>query len=136
VLLINIGATVVNLNFLKDGISYFARDIYIDGNDLAKTTINDNDNTDIPNLEKLTNELTRNIHYFSMNYSSDGIDRIILSGGLSLFKNLAKYLSTKLNASVEIANLLKKIKTEKNVPPELLPKLNIAVCLALRGLIS
>lgn len=139
VALINIGASITNINILQKGMFAFMRDVSIGGNryteaiqkelglsydnaekakrgenvegadTFAIDTIIENVSTEI------VSEITRSFGYFKTSSGSDNIDKLILSGGASRMKNLSTFLQEHLGIPIEMVNPFKHI----NIPPEM-----------------
>jgi len=106
VALVNMGASVTNINILKDVVSIFTRDITTGGNQFTEWIVKEQNisfeeaqqlkhsliHGEIPfELERITNdyidlitgEVKRTLDFFSTNFSQDRISKILLSGGSS-----------------------------------------------------
>jgi len=141
VALINIGASLTNINILKDGLFVFTRDVSIGGNKYTEAiqkelglsydeaekvkkgeSVESVEVGDLSGLEsvienvstEIASEITRSFGYFKTASGSEDIDKIILSGGSSKLKNLDSFLQERLEIPVEIVNPFRKI----NIPPE------------------
>lgn len=139
VALINIGASITNINILQKGMFAFMRDVSIGGNrytesiqkelglsydDAEKAKRGENVegadtfaiDTIIENVStEIVSEITRSFGYFKTSSGSDNIDKLILSGGASRMKNLSTFLQEHLGIPIEMVNPFKHI----NVPPEM-----------------
>ena len=133
VALVNIGASVMNINILKGGTFAFTRDISIGGNRYNETIqreFNVNYETAerakrkeavegidpaalsniINNLNmEISSEVTRSFDYFKTTSTNENIDRILLSGGASKLPDLLTHLAEKSGAPVEMTNPFNKI---------------------------
>lgn len=136
VALVNIGASVMNINILKSGSSVFTRDISIGGNRYTEAIQRDLGSsfedaerakegqlTEGVDREALTNvlaavngeissEISRSFDYFKTTGAQDQqghIDKILISGGVAKIKGFVPYLSEKLGLQTEIANPFRKI---------------------------
>ncbi len=84
-------------------------------------------------MKNLCNEISRSIDYYLSQGGDQSISKIFLSGGMANFGNISQYLSGEFRVPVEIANPLSKFGQQaKNIPPDILPAMNIATGLALR----
>lgn len=127
VALANVGASITNINILKDGVSVFTRDVSVGGNqftewmmkdlDLSyeeaeqtKFTLNDEDKSHeldrISNdfVDLLTGEIKRTLDFFSSNFLKERVDRLILSGGSSKVPNTKEVLEELTEIPVELLN--------------------------------
>ena len=131
--LVNMGASVTNINILKDGVSIFTRDITTGGNQFTewimkeqnlsfddaeneKQSLSGSDSTlemdRVNRMERITNdfidlitgEVKRTLDFFTSNFSQDRISKIILSGGSSKVPNTKETLQDITDTTVEIAN--------------------------------
>lgn len=136
VALVNIGASVMNINILKSGSSVFTRDISIGGNRYTEAIQRDlglsyedaergkeGQLTAGMNQEALTNvlatvnaeissEISRSFDYFKTTGAQDQqgrIDKILVSGGVAKVKGFVPYLAEKLELTTEIANPFRKV---------------------------
>lgn len=155
--LLNIGASMSNLNILENGHPVLSRDIYIAGNNLTGK-VQDTVGTDLksaeelkPNIDKeklnkvvtvaesvisdLSKELRTSFDYYE-SQSTSSIIKIFLSGGGSKFPGLKDTLANLLGIEVEYWDPLKKISIADNIDSketkELSSQLAVAVGLALR----
>lgn len=133
VALVNIGASVMNINILKNGVSAFTRDISIGGHKITESlqkelslSFSDAEKAkrgEIPadvdrervdsvigamNAE-ITAEVGRSFDYFKTTSAQEGIDRLVLSGGGSRTPGLSALLADRVGTSVEMADPFKNI---------------------------
>jgi type IV pilus assembly protein PilM len=161
--LVNIGASVTNVNVLAQGTSLFWRDITFGGNqytdaiqremslsfeqaeDLKKGKQVGDHNVQqvIPILnsvsEDFAGELRKTLDFFTATSGAERVDEIVLAGGGSGVLNLDAILRDKFGISVGIMDPFQKITVdEKEFNPEELaevgPSMAIAVGLAIRKL--
>jgi len=159
--LVNVGASVMNINILDGGHSVFWRDISIGGNqyneqiqksfnvsresaeNLKKGIETENISMDdlMPIINSVSNsiaiEIQKTIDFYQTASSRTGLDKIVLAGGCANITGFAKFLEERFHTEVEIMNALKNIHVdEKNFDPsflsEISPSLAISVGLALR----
>lgn len=159
--LINIGASVMNINILKDGAFAFARDISIGGNRYTETIQKELglsyeeaekakkgeavDGVQAEEVQRIINtvsaelasEITRSFDFFRTTSAHENIDKILISGGCAMLNGIAPFLSDKLGIGVELANPFKNIKiNSKDFDPEYIqhiaPIAAVAVGLATR----
>ena len=122
VALLNIGASVMNINILRGSTSIFNRDIAVGGNqytdaiqkelnvsfDQAETMKRGADSNVQPILqtvsENMALEIQKTFDFFKATSSEDRIDRIFLSGGTSVVPGLRELLGDRFEAGVEFLN--------------------------------
>jgi type IV pilus assembly protein PilM len=158
--IVNIGASVMNINILKGGVSAFTRDIAVGGNryservqqDLA-LSLEDAEAAkkgQLPNVnadalhqavaavnEEVATEIGRSFDYFRTTSPDEDIARIVLCGGCSKIKSLPVKISEHLGIETSVANPFKKLDTTalKKSPEEMervAPETAVVVGLALR----
>jgi len=154
--LLNIGASMSNLNILENGIPVLSRDIYIAGNNLTqkiqeaigidfKSIEELKPNIDKEKLDKvvaaaesvlsdLSKELRTSFDYYE-SQSASSVIKIFLSGGGSKFTGLKDMLANLLSIEVEYWDPLRKISIVDNINSEKIKaissQLAVAVGLAL-----
>lgn len=138
VALINIGASITNINVIQNGMLAFTRDVSIGGNKYTESIQKDlvlsyedaekakkgeaTEEVDAFVLDsviegvssEIVNEIMRSFGYFKTASGSEKIDKIMLSGGSSKIKGLVDFLQKHLETPVEIVNPFRKIE----IPPE------------------
>jgi type IV pilus assembly protein PilM len=162
VVIVNIGASITNINVIKDGMSIFTRDFTLGGNSITealqekyKVTFdeaekikidglpdNDQGNIELRNnildySEPIYSEIERSIDYFRSTFGGEYIKHVYLSGGSAKINDITKILSQKLNIETEIINPFLKIGyNKKNIDAKTLesirPVAAVAVGLGLR----
>jgi type IV pilus assembly protein PilM len=158
--LVNIGASITNINVLKHGGSIFTRDFAIGGDSVTesiqkklgiefdeaeKIKIEASQNEHDPNSvsEDIINhadpiilEIERSVDYFRSTYNGEYIKKVFLSGGSAKIPGLLQALSQRLNIETELANPFRKIRLEKSPESKWLesiaPTAALAVGLSLR----
>ncbi len=157
--LINIGANVMNINVVKDGISLFTRDVQMGGNQYteeiqrqfgvdteeAERIKISGTNSDTQTLDdvlsrindNLAVEIRRSLDFYSANASDAKISRIYLSGGAAKTSLLVESVEQKLDIPVEILDPFRAITFNANnfdeeYLKELGPVAVVAVGLAMR----
>ena len=155
--LLNIGASMSNLNILENGHPVLSRDIYIAGNNLTGK-VQDTVGTDLksaeelkPNIDKeelnkvvtaaesvlsdLSKEIRTSFDYYE-SQSASSLIRIFLSGGGSKFSGLKDTLANLLGIEVEYWDPLRQISIADSINSEKIKaissQLAVAVGLALR----
>jgi len=157
-ILVNIGASVMNVNIVGGGVSLFTRDIPLGGNryseavqremgvsyeeaEQLKKSDGDDDHTLAAVMEsvnaEVASEIARTIDYFKTTSSDNEIARVLLFGGGAKVKGLAQQLRDRMHVEVDIANPFNEIDTSQcNVDPEQLAEMGplaaVGVGLALR----
>lgn len=162
VALVNMGASVTNINILKNGISVFTRDITTGGDQFTEWIMKEQNvnfeeaeqikhnlsSGEIPfELERVTNdfldlvtgEVKRTLDFFTSNFSQDRISKIILSGGSSKVPNIRETLQDSTDTDAEIANPFRNIMVSSaEFDPlyisDISPKMGVVVGLATRNI--
>ena len=156
IVLINAGASAVNINIVSGQQSLFTRDISLGGNayteavqrelnlpfesaELAKKNeLFDGPPFDEvkPVLHAMTEnvllEIQKTFDFFRATAASDRIDRILLSGGASSVDGFAEALEERFEAPVERFDPFKKIAFDQSGDRDVASKASVAVGLALR----
>jgi type IV pilus assembly protein PilM len=128
VALLNVGASIMNINILKGGASIFNRDIAVGGNqytdaiqkdlnlafDQAETLkrggpVEGAAATSLPTIlqavsENIALEIQKTFDFFKATAGEDRIDKVYLAGGTSKVHGLRELLSERFEASVELMN--------------------------------
>ena len=159
--LINIGASIMNINIVKGGFSLFTRDVQMGGNlyteeiqkqfsirsdeaELLKLTHDTNDVDRLDSVisrinETIAMEIRRSLDFYNSTATEGKIDKVFLSGGCAKIPFLTDAISERLGLPVEIINPFQKIAcNEKEFDPDYLqemgPLVTVAVGLATRRL--
>jgi len=157
--LINIGASVMNINIVKSGITLFTRDVQMGGNlyteeiqkqmglsspeaESMKMLARETGNSVLLEVlakvnETITQEIRRSLDFYNSTASEDRITRIFMSGGCSKMHNLLEIVGDRLGLPVEMIKPFAKLKyNEKDFDPEYLeeigPLMAVTVGLAIR----
>ncbi len=159
--LINIGASMMNINILKSGVSAFTRDISMGGNqfteelqkqfsvsyedaetlklgeDIAGISRADVDNIMRRVSDSVANEIQRSLNFFAATSATDQITRIYVCGGCSKVNGFTDTLEDKVGIPVEFLNPFNNITVnERYFDPdyirEIAPLAAVGVGLALR----
>lgn len=157
--LINVGASIMNLNIVKDGVSLFTRDVQMGGNlyteeiqkqfgvssEEAERIKISGDAPDPARLqdtisrvnETLAMEMRRSLDFYNTTAGEGRINKVYLSGGGAKTAMLPEAVTQRLGLPVEIVNPFRKIKfSEKEFDAEYLdeigPLVTVAVGLAAR----
>lgn len=161
VALINIGASVMNINVIKEGITLFTRDVQMGGNlyteeiqkqlgmssqdaENGKILAHETNNLPIIDVivkvnETITQEIRRSLDFYNSTTNDDRITSIFVSGGGSKVYRLIDSISDKIGLPVDSVNPFAKLKyNEKDFDPEYLqeisPLMAVPVGLAIRRL--
>jgi len=157
--LINIGASIMNINVVKDGITLFTRDVQMGGNlyteeiqkqmgvssdeaESAKMLAHETRNSALLDVlgkvnDTITQEIRRSLDFYNSTANEDRITRIFASGGCSKVYNLLSTISEKLGVPVEMINPFARLHyNDKDFDPEYLqeiaPFMAVTVGLAIR----
>jgi type IV pilus assembly protein PilM len=160
--LVNLGASVMNINIVRQGVSVFTRDIPIGGNryteaiqrelgmsydeaeetkkgarsaggsQAAVTAVIDSVNAEV------ASEIGRTIDYFKSTMSDVEVQHILLCGGGAQVKGLLQQLKDRVQADVEVANPFGELDTsgsdfDQGTLAEMAPLAAVGVGLALRS---
>ena len=161
VALVNVGASVMNINVLHDGNSVFWRDVAFGGNlyteaiqrefnlpreDAEKIKLGEEvgqisrqqvDSVLSAASEDLAAELQKTVDFFVATSAVDRLDRVMLSGGGALVANLDTILQERFQVNVELLNPFRNIRyNESDFDPDWInrnaPAMAVAVGLAIR----
>lgn len=160
VALINVGASRINMNILKGGISVFTRDSSIGSNiqteavqkELGLTyeeserlkrgesvegvALEEADAIIQSSSDDIINEITRSLDYFKGTFMHENVHKIMLTGGCTRVKDFVSRLAEMTGIEVEVLNPFANIEIGKNVDKELIrdsaPQMAIALGLAVR----
>jgi type IV pilus assembly protein PilM len=139
-ILINIGASITNINVVKGDTSVFTRDFPLGGNSIteavaanlgvpfedaeeAKIEGQGEDETSrasfreglIVYADAICSEIERSVDYYRSTFGFEEIKRIFLSGGGALTPGLDKDLEKRLGVGTELIDPFKKIQVDKKV---------------------
>lgn len=161
VALVNVGASIMNINILEDGVHMLHRDISIGGNQYTdaiqkELDVNFNQAEGLKMGEELKGidaravnrivesvnedislEIQRSFDYYRSIATTDHIDKIILTGGSSKIRSLDDYLSERLGVPCELGDPIRNVRfSERKFDPEYLnemaSQLGVIVGLACR----
>ena len=159
--LVNVGAGIMNINVLRNGMSTFTRDISVGGNQFTEAiqkelhvSIEDAESLKMGEVvadvdaeavkgiigsinENLSVEIQRSFDFFRATSADQEIDSIILSGGCARIANLDRFLAERLGLEVEVNNPFQNIEiNEKRFDPQYIqenaPLAAVGIGLALR----
>ena len=154
--LLNVGASIMNINIVKGGTSIFNRDIAVGGNQYTDAIQKDLNlsfdqaealkkgraggrarppRTSGPILqavsENIALEIQKTFDFFKATSSEDRIDRIFLSGGTSKVHGLQDLLSDRFEAGVEIMNPFNNITyNPRDFDPDFISEIGPAAAIA------
>src|SRR2546426_98707 len=158
--LLNIGASLMNINITKGGMPLFIRDVSVGGNQYTdilqkELQLNFQEAEDLklgrsggsevemvqPLLESITEmlimEVQKTFDFFRETYPSETISRVLISGGTARMMGLAEKIQETFGYPTEILDPFRSITLGPKVDAEqvtsLGPALAVAVGLALRG---
>ena len=161
VALIDMGASSMNVNVLRGGMSVFTRDIQVGGSayneEIQKRLGLNNEDAEIVKLggevadvtaesvaeviedatESLTQEVQRSIDFFSATSSDEKVQKVFITGGVSKIPAVKASLESRLGVSVHVVDPWRQISfSEKDFDPEYLqamgPVFTVAAGLAMR----
>jgi type IV pilus assembly protein PilM len=162
VAMVNIGASITNINVVKGGMSIFTRDFTLAGNTVTEAIMSGRNLTfeaaeamkvDGPDADgaardafrsallgyadPICTEIERSIDYFRSTSGGDSIKKILLSGGVAAIPGITGDLTQRLGIETEILNPFRKIDCNKKALnaeriDEIRPVAAVAVGLALR----
>jgi type IV pilus assembly protein PilM len=159
--LINIGASVMNINILKEDASIFTRDISVGGNRYTEMiqkelNVGYDDAEKAKGLEavegvneesiialvntvnaEIISEIVRSIDYFKTTTTYENIDKVVLCGGSAKINGLPGLLSERIAIPVEIADPFRKIGVDSTIfdlsyIQDVGPQASVVIGLALR----
>ena len=132
--LVNIGASITNINVLKGGASVFTRDFTLAGNSITEAVQqklgvtfeeaerikiegpggSDEEEKELQEsllyyADPICSEIERSIDYFRSTYGGEYIKHVLLSGGSAKIPGLVNDLTQRLSVEAEMANPFKKI---------------------------
>jgi type IV pilus assembly protein PilM len=161
VALVNLGASIMNLNIVRGGVSLFTRDVQMGGSlyteeiqkqfglgsgeaEIKKMTAADSDDPRLAEImgrvnETISLEMRRSLDFYNSTAGEDRIVKVYLAGGAAKTAGLVEAVQQKLALPVEILNpFLRVAVSEKDFDIEYLqeigPLMTVAVGLATRRL--
>ena len=144
--LVNIGASIMNINVIKDGITLFTRDVQMGGNlyteeiqkqigisrddaETGKLLAHETTDKQLLNVilkinEAITQEIRRSLDFYNSTAGDSRISGVFICGGCSKVYKLIDTISEKIGLPVEKLNPFAKIKfSEKDFDPEYLQEI-------------
>jgi type IV pilus assembly protein PilM len=163
VALINMGASAMNVNILKGGVTVFTRDIQVGGNmfneEIQKRLGLNSEDAEKAKLggevgsvdrervtkvvidaaETLAQEVQRSLDFFSATSADEKVQKLFIAGGVAKSTQVVVALEQRLNIPVEVLNPFRSILVnEKDFDPEYIgavgPLYTVAAGLAMRRL--
>lgn len=160
VALINVGASMINMNIINGGVSVFTRDSSVGGNLYTEALqrefsisfedaerLKEDGEIEAISTEKaypamniasneIISEISRSFEYFKDTTNYEDIDEIILSGGVALIRDFPSLLAEMTGIKVSVAKPFKNINVPDSFDPEYIKKIEplmaVVVGLALR----
>lgn len=161
--LINMGASAINVNILKEGVSVFTRDIQVGGNmfneELQKRLGLSNEDAEQAKLggeiedvdaeavlaviedakANLIQEIQRSLDFYSATSADERVQKVFITGGVSRTAMMGESLKERLGVPVESLNPFRLVSaSEKDFDPEYLeavaPLFSVAIGLGMRRL--
>jgi type IV pilus assembly protein PilM len=158
--LVDIGANVMNINIMNDGVSAFTRDVFKGGSSITEeiqkhlhvdheeaeglkvgSKIDDNKQSAIRNILKtasddFASEVAQSMDYFQKTFNQN-LDKLFISGGCSKIEGLSKVIEAQINVPVEVIDPFQNVEiTKKDLTLEYIndisPQMAVGVGLALR----
>jgi type IV pilus assembly protein PilM len=159
VVLVNIGASVININVLNNGITAFTRDISMGGNQfteeiqkqlsvsydeaealkLGGSSATEADSVVPQEVERviysvsetLAGEIQRSLDFYAATAADSHISRIYLSGGTCKLPSLYKVIENKVGVPVEVMNPFRNIEFDpKRFDPEFIREVGPSAAVA------
>lgn len=128
--LVNIGASLLNINILKNGRMAFVRDQFYGGNNLTEAiqkaegfSLQAADQMKKDNFQSiraevldefytgLAGELARSLDFYATSHADSPVQKIFLSGGGALIPGIADEVEQRLNIEAEVLNPLLAVRT-------------------------
>ena len=162
VALLNIGASTMNINIVRDGTPLFTRDVSVGGNQYTDTLQKELDlsfedaerlkqGRPLPNVtvdaatshlhtvsEILLLEIQKTFDFFRQTTSPENIQAIYVAGGTAKVEGLLELLKEEFNVPIEMMDPFRKVhinpsRFDTGYTAEVAPRLCVAVGLALRS---
>lgn len=160
--LLNIGASIMNINIIRGGVPLFTRDVSVGGNQYTDTLQKELDLTfddaeslkqgsevasatpeqAAPHLRSVSEilllEVQKTFDFFRQTTSAENIQQIYIAGGTARIAGLVDLLREEFNIPVEVLNPFQRVevnpsKFDVNYVSEIAPRMSVAVGLALRS---
>jgi type IV pilus assembly protein PilM len=160
--LVNVGASVMNVNIIRGGVSLFTRDIPLGGNRYTEAIqremgmsyeeaeevkkgerANEAGGAQLTNVidsvnAEVASEIARTVDYFKTSTSNADLDRVLVCGGVARIRGLVQQLGDRMQVPVELANPFGEIDTsgsdfDQDTLADMAPLAAVGVGLALRA---
>ncbi len=160
--LLNVGASIMNINITRGGIPLFTRDVSVGGNQYTDTLQKELDlsfedaeklkqgqevsgrsvDDRTPHLRSVSEilllEVQKTFDFFRQTTSTDAIQRIYVSGGTAKIEGLVDLLKEEFNIPVDVMNPFEKVtynpsKFDPHFIEDFAPRMSVAVGLAIRS---
>ncbi|MBZ5513618.1 MAG: pilus assembly protein PilM [Acidobacteriia bacterium] len=160
--LLNIGASIMNINIVRGGVPLFTRDVSVGGNQYTDTLQKELDlsfedaealkqGKQVANVqpdvkaahirsvsEILLLEVQKTFDFFRQTTTAENIQQIYVAGGTAKIEGLVDLLKEEFNIPVEIVNPFERIevnpaKFDTSYIADIAPRMTVAVGLALRS---
>jgi type IV pilus assembly protein PilM len=160
--LLNIGASIMNINIVRGGVPLFTRDVSVGGNQYTDTLQKELDlsfedaerlkqGQELPIVdpeakgphirsvsEILLLEIQKTFDFFRQTTTTENIQQIYVAGGTARIEGLVDLLREEFNIPVEVMNPFRKVDSDPSkIDPsyinDIAPRMSIAVGLALRS---
>jgi len=162
VALLNVGASIMNINIVRGGVPLFTRDVSVGGNQFTDTlqkeldlsfedaerlkqgheVANVSPDAKAPHIRSVSEilllEVQKTFDFFRQTTSTENIQHIYVAGGTAKLEGLADLLKADFNVPVEVLNPFQRIsynpsKFDPNYIDDIAPRMTVAVGLALRS---
>lgn len=160
--LLNIGASIMNINIIRGGVPLFTRDVSVGGNQYTDTLQKELDVTfddaeilkqggeaasatpeqAAPHIRSVSEilllEVQKTFDFFRQTTSAENIQQIAIAGGTARIEGLVDLLREEFNVPVEVLNPFLRVevnpsKFDANYVNEIAPRMSVAMGLALRS---
>ncbi len=160
VALVNVGASIINVNILREGISIFTRDITTGGNQFTEmiqkefdvnfeeaekmkyTLGSDSVSAELKRIagdfnNMICGEIKRTLDFFTNTIWKEKVNAVLIGGGSSKVPQMEETLKSLANTNVEILNPFRQIgfstkDFDSDYISDIGPKMSIATGLAIR----
>ena len=138
--IVNIGASITNINVVKGGMSIFTRDFTLGGNAVTEAVqsqlgvtfdeaekiklagpecdqrLQETGGTCLLSLaEPICMEIERSVDYFRSTFGNEEIKQVLLSGGGAMIPGIATDITQRLGIDAEVVNPFRKISYDSKV---------------------
>lgn len=159
--LIDVGASTININVIRNGLSAFTRDVFLGGNQITEDiqkqfgisfeeaetlkTSGDVNRDDFGGKEivkqvcdNIASEIQKSLEFYSST-TYESVNKIYLSGGCSKIPFMKDIIEEKVNITTEVIDCIRTVKYDENVfDPDYIkdisPLASVGIGLALRRL--